>query len=59
MWVAEASPDEPAAVRFDAPPDQAALSWIVDVPALEATLAQAVTFQPGIDVLDQPPGTPR
>jgi 2-polyprenyl-6-methoxyphenol hydroxylase-like FAD-dependent oxidoreductase len=56
MWVAETSPDEPAAVRFDASPDQTALSWIVDVPALEATLAQAVTFQPGIDVLDQPPG---
>jgi len=60
MWVADADPlpdahgiDAAAAVRFDAPPGpQATLAWIVDVPALEATLAQAVAFQPGIDRLD-------
>lgn len=59
MWVADADPlpeaegiDAEAAVRFDA--DKAAshpLAWIVDVPALEATLAQAVAFQAGIDRL--------
>ncbi|OBS30223.1 hypothetical protein A9O67_03990 [Tepidimonas fonticaldi] len=59
MWVADADPipdadgiDAAAAVRFDA--DTAAphpLAWIVDVPALEATLAQAVAFQPGIERL--------
>jgi 2-polyprenyl-6-methoxyphenol hydroxylase-like FAD-dependent oxidoreductase len=44
-----------AAVHFDAlalvvP----ALAWIVDVPVLEAQLAQAVQFQPQIDLLDAP-----
>ena len=32
--------------------DVAALAWIVDVPALEAQLAEAVRFQPQIEVLD-------
>lgn len=54
IWVAEPQPDDPASARFDAPPLQP-LSWIVDVPALEATLAQAVAFQPGIDVLAERP----
>ncbi|WP_334154487.1 FAD-dependent monooxygenase [Tepidimonas sp.] len=59
MWAADADPipdadglDAAAAVRFDA--GTAAphpLAWIVDVPALEATLAQAVAFQPGIERL--------
>ena len=31
-----------------------ALAWIVDVPALEARLAQAVRFQPQIELLDAP-----
>ncbi len=31
-----------------------ALAWIVDVPALEALLAQAVRFQPQISLLDEP-----
>lgn len=31
-----------------------ALNWIVDVPALEARLAEAVRYQPLIEVLDQP-----
>jgi 2-polyprenyl-6-methoxyphenol hydroxylase-like FAD-dependent oxidoreductase len=30
------------------------LTWIVDVPALEAQLAEAVRFQPQIEVLDAP-----
>jgi 2-polyprenyl-6-methoxyphenol hydroxylase-like FAD-dependent oxidoreductase len=56
MWVAEAAPEQPASVRFDAAAAQSdALSWIVDVPALEATLAQAVSYQPGIDVLHERP----
>lgn len=53
MWVAEAGRERPAAVRFDAA--TAPLAWIVDVPALETTLAQAVGFQPGIDLLTERP----
>lgn len=55
MWVAEPNADDPAALRFDSPDGEGALSWIVDVPALEATLAQALQFQPGVEVLDAPP----
>ena len=36
----------------------AALNWIVDVPALERQLADAVGFQAGIEVLDQPVPAP-
>lgn len=73
MWVADADPvadpiadpvadtahlDAAAALRFDADPAQRApLAWIVDVPALEATLAQAVAFQPGIERLRGDGGT--
>ncbi len=32
-----------------------ALAWIVDVPALEARLQEAVRFQPMIEVVDSPP----
>lgn len=31
-----------------------ALAWIVDVPALESRLAEAVRFQPEIELLDEP-----
>ena len=56
MWVSEGSPDAPGAVRFDADAlGGAPLSWIVDVPALERTLAQAVSFQSGVEVLHEPP----
>jgi 2-polyprenyl-6-methoxyphenol hydroxylase-like FAD-dependent oxidoreductase len=37
-----------SAARFDVP----ALAWIADVPALESQLAEAVRFQPQIEVLD-------
>ena len=41
-----------AAVSFDAAQqDVAALAWIVDVPALQARLAQAVQLQGGIELL--------
>lgn len=44
-----------ADVRFDAAALAVpALAWIVDVPALERQLAQAVQFQPQIEVLDAP-----
>jgi 2-polyprenyl-6-methoxyphenol hydroxylase-like FAD-dependent oxidoreductase len=33
----------------------AALAWIVDVPALEARLMQALSFQPLVTVVDAPP----
>ena len=43
------------AVHFDAGALAVpALAWIVDVPALEARLAQAVRFQPQISLLDEP-----
>lgn len=43
------------AVRFDAETlSVSALAWIVDVPVLEAQLAQALQFQPQIEVLDAP-----
>lgn len=35
-------------------PHQSALAWIVDVPALELQLGQAVRFQPQIEVLPAP-----
>lgn len=35
----------------------AALAWIVDVPALEAQLAQAVKFQPLIEVIESAPAS--
>lgn len=42
-------------VNFDAADLKApALAWIVDVPALEAQLAEAVRFQPRIELLDAP-----
>lgn len=43
------------AVHFDAGALAVpALAWIVDVPALEARLAQAVRFQPQISLIDEP-----
>ena len=47
--------DQGGEVNFDAD-EQAvpALTWIVDVPALEAQLAQAVRFQPQIELLGAP-----
>jgi len=56
MWVSEAEPDQPATLRFDAQAQgQDALNWIVDVPALEHSLQQAVQFQPGIDIVHERP----
>ncbi|MEY2684508.1 MAG: hypothetical protein RJA09_1652 [Pseudomonadota bacterium] len=52
MWVNDAP--ENTAVRFTAPAPSP-LAWIVDVPALETALAQAVSYQPGIDRLDTAP----
>ena len=47
--------DDGGSVRFDAfEQGSPALTWIVDVPALERQLADAVRFQPLIDVLDAP-----
>ena len=51
--------DGDGAVRFDAAAQGVpALNWIVDVPALERQLADAVGFQAGIEVLDQPVPAP-
>ena len=47
--------DDGGQVAFDAAQSAAeALNWIVDVPALEARLADAVRFQPLIEVFDTP-----
>jgi 2-polyprenyl-6-methoxyphenol hydroxylase-like FAD-dependent oxidoreductase len=48
--------DEGGAVHFDAKRvGQEALTWIVDVPALEQRLAQAVQFQSGIERVSEAP----
>lgn len=47
--------DRGSELTFDAAPlGVEALTWIVDVPVLEAQLREAVRFQPQIEVLDQP-----
>ena len=47
--------DRASELHFDAATLGArALTWIVDVPVLEARLAEAVRYQPGIEVLDAP-----
>lgn len=51
--------DQGGAVVFDAGPQGVdALAWIVDVPALEARLAEAVRFQPQVEVVDAPVAAP-
>lgn len=45
--------DQDGCVHFDATPQGLeALAWIVDVPALEERLTQAVRFQPLVEVVD-------
>ncbi len=47
--------DDGGAVNFDAAEHASpALNWIVDVPALEARLAEAVRYQPRIEVIETP-----
>ena len=47
--------DQGGAVQFDAQAQGVdALAWIVDVPALEARLAEAVRYQPQVEVIDAP-----
>ena len=47
--------DQGGAVHFDAGAQGVeAMAWIVDVPALEARLAEAVRYQPQVDVVDAP-----
>ena len=51
--------DQDGAVHFDAAAQGVdALAWIVDVPALEARLAEAVRFQPQVEVVDAPVAAP-
>ncbi len=51
--------DQDGCVYFDAAPQGVeALAWIVDVPALEERLAQAVRFQPLVEVVDSPVAAP-
>ena len=52
MWVAG---DQGGAVHFSASSQNApALTWIVDVPALETRLGEAVRYQPQIERLESP-----
>ena len=47
--------DQGGAVHFDAATQGVdALAWIVDVPALEARLAEAVRYQPQVEVVSEP-----
>jgi 2-polyprenyl-6-methoxyphenol hydroxylase-like FAD-dependent oxidoreductase len=47
--------DEGGRVRFEAADEQAeALAWIADVPPLEQRLAEALRYQPSVEVLDAP-----
>lgn len=47
--------DAGGSVRFDAPSQYSeALAWIVDVPALESRLAEALRYQPQVEILDAP-----
>ena len=51
--------DQDGCVHFDAAPQGVeALAWIVDVPALEERLAQAVRFQPLVEVVASPVAAP-
>lgn len=55
MRVSEPYAEPPASLTFGGPELTAArgaLAWIVDVPALEQKLAQAVRFQGGIELLE-------
>ena len=48
--------DQNGAVDFDAAHQGVdALAWIVDVPALEARLAQALQYQPQVEIVDTAP----
>lgn len=47
--------DQGGSVHFDAATQGVdALAWIVDVPALEARLAEAVRYQPQVEVVSEP-----
>ncbi len=51
--------DQDGEVHFDATAQGVpALAWIVDVPALEARLAEAVRFQPQVEVVQAPVAAP-
>ncbi|MGA0571827.1 FAD-dependent monooxygenase [Variovorax sp. VNK109] len=51
----EVSSAEGATVHFHARDEKAdALTWIVDVPALESKLAEAIRYQPQIEVVAEP-----
>ncbi|MBX9833176.1 MAG: ubiquinone biosynthesis protein UbiH, partial [Burkholderiaceae bacterium] len=47
--------DQGGFVRFDAQAQSVeALAWIVDVPALESRLAEAVRYQPQVEIVEAP-----
>jgi 2-polyprenyl-6-methoxyphenol hydroxylase-like FAD-dependent oxidoreductase len=47
--------DQDAVVRFDADTQAVeALAWIVDVPALESRLSEAIRYQPQVELVDAP-----
>lgn len=51
----EVQGDDGGLLRFDAPlQETGALAWIVDLPALQARLAEALRYQPQVELLDAP-----
>ncbi len=54
MWVSEPDTHQPAALQLHPPAGETALGWMVDVPTLTDTLAQALHFQAGIERLSGP-----
>lgn len=51
--------DDGGVVHFTAADEgQPALAWIADVPPLEARLAEALRYQPAVELLDQPRPAP-
>lgn len=65
MWVADATdgrggwPEVAAALRFEEPAPGEPLAWIVDVPALQQRLEQALHFQHGVQRLTVQAPPPR
>ena len=54
MWVCEPDDERAATLKLQPPVATQPLAWIVDVPALEQHLQQAVAYQGTIEPVDQP-----
>jgi len=54
MWVCEPGDERAATLKLQPPVATQPLAWIVDVPALEQRLQQAVAYQGSIEPVDHP-----